>query len=159
MNQLQNGHKLRDLTAFLTQTLGNKIAKRLSSEMGDIELLINPKFQGTGYDMMVMRYDAEIYVDRFPFNEYDPAVLLANVAAWLMDNDTDRDRFEALSDPQVDITIEDETSAEVIINLFFEEDVKVVEDPKGKIIWRGKTWAIAPYVVNTATRLIDVTHD
>lgn len=48
MNQYQEGYKLRDLKAFLKQVVGDKIAKRMDCEMGSVQLMLNPKFQGQG---------------------------------------------------------------------------------------------------------------
>lgn len=154
--QYEAGYKLRDLKAFIETCVGNQIAKRLQCEMSDISLSLNSRHMGQGMDLLLMRYQGEFYFDRFPFRDYSPAVLFCNVGAWLMDNDTERDDGEPLADPEVDVVLEDEHSAEVIITVDFEEPVRVIDDENGPIYWRGKTWRIEEYEIWVAKSLRDV---
>ncbi len=153
MNQYQEGYKLRDLKAFLKQVVGDKIAKRMDCEMGSVQLMLNPKFQGQGYDLLYQRYVAEFLFDKFPFKEYSPAVLFSNVGAWLMDNDKEREQFRELGDPEIEVVIEDESNAEVLISIEFDEAIKVTEDPNGQIYWKGKRWKIEEYDVYVAKKV------
>ncbi|PFG55738.1 tail completion protein R (GpR) [Vibrio sp. ES.051] len=155
--QYQAGYKLRDLSAFLTAVVGDKIAKRMECEMGKVELKLETKHMGHGFDLIYQRYVADFYFDKFPFKEYDPAVLFANVGAWLMDNDVDRFRIEELADPDVDIVLEDEKNAEVLISVMFEEPVKVIEHPEGPIYWNSRRWKIEEYEIWQAQRLSNIT--
>ncbi|MEZ9233251.1 phage tail protein [Vibrio amylolyticus] len=157
--QYQAGYKLRDLKAFISTTLGEKVAKLMTTEMHEIELVLSPNFMGNGsFEIMTQRYKAELYFDRFPYQDYSPAVLFANVAAWLMDNDTSREEnLSELPDPEIEIVLEDNNkSAEVIIEVMLEEPVKVIEDPQGPIYWRGKQYRIEEHDIWTATKLTDV---
>jgi len=156
--QYQAGYKLRDMKAFIEERVGTKVAKRMSAEMQDIELKLTPKFMGNGsFQMMLQRYKAEFYFDRFPYQEQSPAVLFANIGAWLMDNDEDREQqLSELSDPDIEVVIEDASRAELIIEVMFEEPVKVIEDPQGPIYWGGKQYRLEEYDIWTATKLRDV---
>ncbi|WP_375750942.1 phage tail protein [Vibrio sp. HN007] len=154
--QYQAGYKLRDLKAHIAACVGKHIAKGLDAEMLDVELILTPKHMGHGMNMMNQRYVAEFYFDRFPFKKYDPAVLFANVGGWLMDNDGEREENDNLDDPEIEVVIEDEDSAEIIINVHFEEPVKVVENLNGDIHWRGKRWSIEQYEIWVAENLTDV---
>ncbi|NVJ61823.1 MAG: phage tail protein [Gammaproteobacteria bacterium] len=156
--QYQAGYKLRDLKAFIEERVGDKVAKRMSAEMGEIELVLSPKFMGNGsFQLMIQRYKAEFYFDRFPYKEQSPAVLFANVGGWLMDNDEDREQqLSELRDPEIEVVLEDDNSAEIIIEVMFEEPVKVIEDPNGPIYWSGKQYRIEEYDIWTATKLKDV---
>ncbi|KKD01390.1 phage tail protein [Photobacterium halotolerans] len=157
MTQYQAGYKLRDLKAHISQCVGEPIAKHLSAEMSNIELELSPRHMGHGVVLAYQRYTAEFYFDRFPFRKYDPAVLFANVAAWLMDNDSERDQHrQELGDPSIDVVMEDEHSAEVIIEVTFEEPINLIEDDTGGVFWQGKRWRIAEYEVWVAERLRDV---
>ncbi|WP_430469022.1 hypothetical protein [Vibrio alginolyticus] len=71
--QYQAGYKLRDLNAFLISVVGDKIAKRMECEMGKVELKLETKHMGHGFDLLYQRYVADFYFDKFPFKEYDPA--------------------------------------------------------------------------------------
>ncbi|OCH66712.1 hypothetical protein A6E00_23460 [Vibrio diabolicus] len=154
--QYQAGYKLRDLNEFLISVVGDKIAKRMECEMGKVELKLETKHMGHGFDLLYQRYVADFYFDKFPFKEYDPAVLFANVGAWLMDNDSDRFRIEDLDDPYVDVVLEDEKNAEVLVSVMFEEPVKVAADPDGPIYWNGQRWKIEEYEIWQAERLSHV---
>lgn len=154
--QYQAGYKLRDLKTFLDAVLGQKMAKGLEVEMTNIELILTPKNMGHGFVIMNQRYMAEIYIDRLPFNKYNPAVLFANVGAWLMDNDSQREDNDNLDDPEIEVTIDDEDSAEILINVHFEEPVKIIENPEGDIYWRNKRWSIEEYEIWVAKKLVDV---
>jgi hypothetical protein len=152
--QYQAGYKMRDLKAHIEQCVGKPIASKLDAEMSEIELLLTPKHMGRGMNIAYQRYMAEFYFDRFPFKKYDPAVLFANVAAWLMDNDDEREQqLGELKDPDIEVIIEDENSAEVLIQVRFEEPIKVVEDSEGPIYWMGKQWRIEEYEIWVAERL------
>lgn len=154
--QYETGYKFRDLKAFIETCIGDQIATCLKCKMRDITLSLNSFHMGQGMDLLLMRYQAEFYFDRFPFREYSPAVLFCNVAAWLMDNDIERDDGEPLADPNVDVVLEDENSAEVIITVDFEEPVRVIVDENGPIYWRGQQWSIEGYEIWVAKKLRDV---
>ncbi|MGF1696558.1 phage tail protein [Vibrio kyushuensis] len=158
ITQYEEGYKLRDLTEFLKARLGERISKRLTAEMTNVQLILTPKNMGNQcMQLMIQRYTAELYIERLPFQQYSPAILFANVAAWLMDNDQDRDeQLSDLGDPETDVNISDSDSAEVLIEIVFEEPVKVIEDPQGPIHWRGKQYRIEEYDIWTATKLRDV---
>lgn len=143
--QFQQGYMLRLLSEYLKEKLGGAICKRMTAEMGRTELQLTTKNMGQGLNIMVMTYDAEIHFETFPFKKFDPATLYAILGAWLMDYDS-RDEYE-LADPDVQIAIEDENNAELLITVEFREPIMVVEDPDGLIELRGKTYKIAPYEI------------
>ncbi len=74
-----------------------------------------------------------------------------------MDNDADReDQLGELKDPVIDVVVEDEDSAEVLIQVNFEEPIKLVEAESGLIYWQNKRWNIEEYPVWVAENLLDV---
>lgn len=151
------GHKMQALRAHIEMCLGKQIAQRLDAEMSNIELTLTPRNMGNGIDIAQQRYLAEFQIDRLPFKKYDPAVLFANVAAWLMDYDEERDnQLGELKDPEIEVVIEDENSAEVLIQVMFEEPIKIEEAAEGDIYWMGKRWKIADYQIWVAENLRDV---
>lgn len=139
------GYMLKALNDYLTKKLGSAISKKMTTEMGRSELQLTTKNMGQGLNLMVMTYDAEFYWERFPFKKFGVATLYALLGAWLMDYDN-RDEYD-LSDPEVDVTIEDESNAELLITVEFREPIMVVEDPDGLIELSGKTYKIAPYEI------------
>ena len=150
--QYKSGYKLRDLKAFIEKVVGKRIATRMECEMDSVSLKLTTKHMGNGFDLMHQQYVAEFLFEKFPHTQYDPAVLFANIGAWLMDNDSDRDEFDELGDPEVDVVIEDETSAEILITIAFDEPVKIVEDKDGLVYWRGKRWSIQEYDIYIAEK-------
>ncbi|TQP89053.1 hypothetical protein FLL74_06770 [Vibrio cholerae] len=151
------GYKMQALKAHIEMCVGKHIAQRLDAEMGNIELILTPRHMGNGIEICQQRYLAEFQIDRLPFKKYDPAVLFANVAAWLMDNDTDReDQLGELKDPVIEVVVEDEDSAEVLIQVNFEEPIKLVEAENGNVFWQNKRWNIEEYPVWVAENLLDV---
>lgn len=151
------GYKMQALRAHIEMCLGKQIAQRLDAEMSNIELTLTPRNMGNGIDIAQQRYLAEFQIDRLPFKKYDPAVLFANVAAWLMDYDEERDnQLGELKDPEIEVVIEDENSAEVLIQVMFEEPIKIEEAAEGDIYWMGKRWEIADYQIWVAEKLRDV---
>ncbi|APF80478.1 TPA: hypothetical protein I7D81_001241 [Vibrio cholerae] len=150
------GYKMQALKAHIEMCVGKHIAQRLDAEMGDIELILSPKHQGNGMDIANQRYSAEFLIERLPFQKYDPAVLFANVAAWLMDNDPDREDLRELKDPEIGVVIDDENSADVLIQVTFEEPIKLIEDENGNVFWQKKRWKIEEYPVWVAENLLDV---
>lgn len=154
--QYQAGYKMRALRKHIEECVGKQIAQRLEAEMTDISLRLSPKNMGNGFNLMQQKYRAEFYFDRFPFKKYDPAVLFANIGAWILDYDSERQDTDELGDPDIDVVIEDENSAEVLVIIEFEEDVKIIECESGDIKWRGKSWKIAEYEIWVAENLKDV---
>ncbi|CAH8196992.1 phage tail protein [Vibrio aestuarianus] len=153
--EYQAGYKFRELKAHIEQCVGKSIAKRLQTEMVELELVMGAKNQGHGFDLFTQIYEAEFYFDRFPFDEYKPATLFANFIAWLMDNDESREDKE-IPDPEVSITVQSQNEAIIVVTVPFEEPVKIIEDENGDISWRGKMWRIEEYQIDVATKLKDV---
>lgn len=139
------GYMLKALNEFLERKLGRAISKKMTAEMGRSELQLTTKNMGQGLNLLVMIYDAEFYFERFPFKKFSTATLYAMLGAWLMDNDN-RDEYD-LADPEVEVTIEDENNAELLITVEFREPIMVVEDPDGLIELGGKNYIIAPYEI------------
>lgn len=147
--QYQQGYMLRRLAEYLKEKLGKGICKKMSTEMGATELQLTTKNMGTsgqGMNIMVMQYDCNITFEDFPFYKFDPAVLYALVGTWLMEHDDTRDDFD-LPDPDVEIVVEDNDTAEIDFSIEFREPIMVVEDPNGLIEYRGKKYKIAPYEI------------
>lgn len=151
------GYLLQTLTAHLLTVLPKKCHKLVESWMDGAELQLTPKHHGLGFDLGLMEYEAVVSIERFPFREVNPAIVMASVMAWLQDNDPYRERYE-LDDPQFDVEPESEQVATVEIQLQFIEPITVIAKTDGPIAWRGKQYDIAPYDVWVAERFaMDVT--
>lgn len=105
------------------------------------------KETGDGLQVCRFEYTAVVTLDGFAG---DPALLLAVLTTWVMENDPDRERYN-LAAPQVDLVVRDDTLSDVDISLVFVETVSIVPDPEGPITYRGQRWAIGEPVIFEAT--------
>ncbi|QMV16661.1 phage tail protein [Vibrio spartinae] len=153
MAQYEAGDKLRELKTFITTCVGDEIAQTLTTQMKNISLSLDSQFLGNGCQLLRMRYHARLVFNHFPHLTYSPAVLFANVGAWLMDHDSERETAAILANPVIEMTTVDETYSTIIIEIEFEEPVSVTEDTAGPIYWRGKQWRIDAYEIWVAETL------
>ncbi len=117
------------------------------AELGTLEL--SGRNLGAGVEICRFQYNGVLWVRRYPGDGSD---LLALVAAWLRDNDPERDDL-GLDDPDVNVELNDPFSADVDISIRFEEPVEITPDPRGNIPWGGRLWRVADAGVDVAERL------
>lgn len=102
-----------------------------------------------GVEVGRFKYDAVIQIERYPGDAYH---LLALVSAWLTDNDPDRNDLE-LADPEVDISVNDDRTADVDLSVEFEESLSIIPDDDGPIRFNGRMWAVADVPVDVAEQV------
>lgn len=102
--------------------------------------------KGNGLHVCRFQYTGVVTLDAFSGSE---DLLLAVLTTWVMDNDTNRDRDD-LEPPQIDLTIRDDSTADVDISLVFIEDITIVPDAAGPITYRGQQWALGKPDIFTA---------
>ncbi|MCG7499368.1 phage tail protein [Vibrio sp. Of7-15] len=146
LNQAQAGYMLQLLNLHLSNTTDARLHQHMECWMEDVELTLAPKHQGHGMDIGFMRYNAVFSFERFPFKKQSPAVVMANVMAWLDDHDEYFEKFE-LAKPSFDIEPESDDTVVMTIEVELMERLSVVEAPDGEIHWRNKRWTNAPYDV------------
>lgn len=149
--QSEMGYLLQTLTAHLLTVIPKNCHSLLESWMDGAELQLTPKHQGLGVDLGMMEYEAVISIERFPFREFEPAIVMASVMAWLQSNDPYREPYE-LEDPRFKVEPESDKTANVEIDIQFIEPVTLVEEAKGVIHWHGKQYNLAEYEVWVAER-------
>lgn len=149
-SQTQAGYYLQGLVSHLNSVIPKRQHKLIECWMEDIEIMIGSKNQGQGSDIGFISYSAQFTFERFPFKDIDPAMIIANVIAWLEDNDQHRERFE-LNDPSFDIDAESDKTVSLALDIEFIEPLMVVPDENGNILWHGQKWSLAPYEIWTAT--------
>lgn len=141
------GYFLHALHQALLDVLPAKYHHLFDSRMEDGGLLLEPKNMGpTGSNVAYLTYRAVYTLEGLPFHECDPAVLLATVAAWLQDNDPERERFE-LPNPKYSNDRADEYTADLEIQVTFVEPLRLCPDEKGPVLWGGQYWAVEPYEI------------
>jgi hypothetical protein len=104
---------------------------------------------GQGVEVGVFKYDAVIQIERYPGDAYH---LLAVISAWLADHDGGREDA-GLADPEVDISLNDDRTADVDLSVEFEERLEIVPTQDGPIAFDGRTWAVAETPIDVAESL------
>lgn len=150
ISQTQAGYYLQGLTQHLNSVLPKRQHKFIECWMEGVELMLGAKHQGQGCEIGLISYSAQFSFERFPFKEIDPAIVMANVIAWIDDNDKHRETYE-LNDPSFDVEAESDCTVLMTLEVEFIEPLMVVPDERGQILWHGKRWALAPYAIWTAT--------
>lgn len=145
-SQLQAGFMLQGLNQHLSQAIPERLHKYFECWMEDVELTLQPKDQGLGSDIGYMQYTAVFSFEQFPFKKVHPSTVMINVLAWLDDNDELREKFD-LAEPRFDIEPESDDTVIMTLEVELIEQLMVIEDPNGDIVWRGKRWINAPYEI------------
>lgn len=145
-SQAQAGYMMQGLTQHIKSMLPKNVHHHMDVWMEDLQAHMTPINQGLGFDIGFIEYSAEFRFERFPFKKVDPAIVIAGVMAWLMDNDHRRDEYE-LDDPSFDIEPESDDTVIMTMELDFIEPLKVIEDDQGPILWNGKRFKLAPYEI------------
>ncbi|WP_331352584.1 phage tail protein [Cellvibrio sp. UBA7671] len=107
------------------------------------------KREGNGYVICRFRYDAVFDVERY---SQDASDFLVMVSIWLMENDGKRTEQD-LPMPEWDVTPLDDSTTDVQVKISFDEDITIVPDDSGKILYRGNRYSVAPAVITDASKV------
>lgn len=107
------------------------------------------KRHGNGFVISRFRYDAVLSVERY---SQSADLFLALLSVWLMDNDCERDQLE-LPMPEVDVTALDDQLVDLEVKITFDEQVMIVPDDEGQIVFNGNRYSIAPAVITDANKV------
>lgn len=106
---------------------------------------------GLGQQIGIVKYEAVLSWERFPFSRMDPINVYALVSVWLEEHsDPLRDQLELKNEPETDIELLDDDNAIFAISVEVAEIVSLIEDPKGMIPYRGKRWRVDSVPIWTA---------
>jgi len=116
---------------------------------------LNPtgRDRGTGFEIGRFKYDAVISIERFPAKLAE--MLLSVLLIWISENDPERDEL-GLSEPDIDITPEDEGSVTVEISIEFDEALTIIRDSSGSIEYDGALWSVGDIEINVAENLYGI---
>jgi len=145
--------QLEDLTAFFQQNVPARAMQSFDSVLDEMEFIPAAKDLGLEqYRQAVIRYDAVLSWQRFPFRLCPPQLLMSLLAAWL--DDADRELLDEIgvteADPQWDVTVEDEETATVVLTVPMAEELVIKQDENGAIPWRGERWSLVNAEIWTA---------
>jgi len=143
MSEPENKTQLQMLTKFLLTSLSPVIkANNIDAwqERGTLILSGEDRGQG-GYQIAKWKHNAVIVIEKFPHRKVNPYSLLAMVAAYLIDSGWDRDRFD-LSDPELDLDAVSKDDVTVIIELPLIDDIEIIVDENGPVIFDGQRYRV-----------------
>lgn len=136
--------KLQQLTDFLKKNLPDGVCTvEFSSEMDSIQFITAQRDLGNGqYQMHIQQYSAVIAWGRFPYKKVDPRYIGILIDAWLNENDDIDDLQLDLDRPSMNVDVNDEHQAVVIVELQLAESVTMREDKNGIVPMDGKRWTL-----------------
>lgn len=145
--------QLDDLTRFLRQHMPKRVMQDFDSQMDGIEFIPAQRDMGMGqYRLSVMKYDAVLTWERYPYREHDPQIMMALILVWR--EAAERGLFEevGIDDqmPDIDIDLIDEGCAIVVVTLPMVEAITLIEDEKGEIPFDGQRWRLDAPAIWTA---------
>ncbi|MFS7361454.1 phage tail protein [Rahnella inusitata] len=147
--------QLDSLTAFLKGCVPKRAMQSFTSEMTSLKTIPAGKSMGMEQERLsVIRYDAELIWERFPFRECDPRLMMALLEVWLASDSAERELFSQVgitnADPDWDIELIDEETAIVTVTVPMAEQLIIVPDDKGAIPYQGKQYRLADAEIWTA---------
>lgn len=145
--------QLENLTAFFTDNVPARAMRSFSSVTDEMACIEAAKDFGLGqYRQAVIRYDAVLTWERFPYRLYPPQLLMSLMLAWL--DDADRQLLEDIgiteTDPQWDVSVADEETADIVLTVPMADELVIQEDENGPIPWQGKRWSLVEPEIWTA---------
>ncbi|MBD9643612.1 phage tail protein [Pantoea sp. PNT02] len=152
---MSDNSQLDSLTGFLNEFMPARAMQSFTSEMANLKTIPAAKELGLGQvRLSVIRYDAELIWERFPYRECDPRLLMALLEVWLAAGEEKRELFGRVgitnADPDWDIELIDEETAIVAVTVPMAEALIIVPDEAGNIPYQGGRYRLANAEIWTA---------
>lgn len=152
---MSDNSQLDSLTGFLNEFMPARAMQSFTSEMANLKTIPAAKELGLGQvRLSVIRYDAELMWERFPFRECDPRLLMALIEVWLAQDSAERELFSQIgitsADPDWDIELIDEENAIVTVTVPMAESLVIVPDDSGPVPYQGARYRLADPEIWTA---------
>lgn len=152
---MSDNSQLDSLTGFLNEFMPARAMQSFTSEMANLKMIPAAKELGLGQvRLSVIRYDAELIWERFPYRECDPRLLMALLEVWLAAGEEKRELFGHVgitnADPDWDIELIDEETAIVAVTVPMAEALIIVPDEAGNIPYQGGRYRLADAEIWTA---------
>ncbi len=133
--------ELESLTAFITANLPARAMQMFSSTLDDCEIIRNPKGLGLGQKRIgVLRYNATLSWDNFPYRECSPGLVYALVLTWLSEHANDLHDELKLPDPTVDPEFDDEGSCILQVVVAVADEIILKPSDTGPEPSKGLPW-------------------
>ncbi|MBH2951944.1 phage tail protein [Serratia marcescens] len=143
--------ELESLTAFITANLPERAMQMFQSAMDDCEIIRNAKGLGLGQKRIgVLRYNATLSWDNFPYRECSPGLVYALVLTWLSEHANALNDELKLPDPTVDPEFDDEGSCILQVVVAVADEIILKPSDTGAVPSKGQRWDVVYPEVWTA---------
>jgi hypothetical protein len=154
---MSQASQLQQLTEFLLTSMQPYVtANSIDAWQEGGTLILSGEDLGTGYQVAKWKHRAVIAIENFPHQQVAPYNLLAMLAAFLIDSGWPRDEY-GLEDPTLDIDIISSDNATVIIEVELLDDIDLIPDATGPVLFNGARFSVALVNVNVAETVDVVT--
>lgn len=145
--------QIESLTGFIRANMPPRAMQSFTSEMESLKTIPAAKDKGLGQvRLSVIRYDAALLWERFPYRECDPRQVMALLEVWLAAEP--RELFSQVgitsADPDWDIELIDEETAIVTVTVPMVEELIIVPDENGPVPYEGGRYRLADADIWTA---------
>ncbi|WP_158175023.1 phage tail protein [Grimontia hollisae] len=142
--------KLQHLTEYVVKVLNTRVLdNNIDAWQENAKIVINGDDRGHGIRIAEWQYNAVVSIEGYPHHLLDPRYLLAAVACWISEFDTERADLE-LQDPTLAIDILDDDTVDVTIELELSEPIEMIPDPNGLIVFQGETYRVQTVPIDVA---------
>ena len=131
--------QLTALTSFLLN-LNLFAAEQLESFVDDLTIMPACRSAVAGQIVLCeMDYTAAFYIERYPHATHRAELLVAQISAWLLQNDSNR-HFGFQFPVVVDVL--DDSTADLEIRIPFHEVVTATEHPSGELLFNSQRYTL-----------------
>ncbi|HEY3982679.1 phage tail protein [Cedecea sp.] len=145
--------QLESLTALFRENVPARVMQGFSSFLDEMKFIPATRDMGLGqYRQAIIRYDALLTWERFPFRLVPPQLLMSLLAAWLDEASQSLldDIGQSESEPDWDVSVETEETATIVLTVPMAEELVIKRDKNGAIPWQGERWSLVEPEVWTA---------
>ena len=144
---------LDSLTDFFAENVPKRAQLSFDSQVDGMQVISAAKNLGNDqHRLSVVRYDALISWERFPFRLVAPQLLIALLEVWLDEVASPLldESGIANTDAQWDVTLEDAETATVVLTIPLADELVIKPDENGDIPYRGERWSLVDPEIWTA---------
>ncbi|QDL30875.1 phage tail protein [Serratia liquefaciens] len=143
--------ELESLTAFITANLPPRAMQMFLPTMENGEIIRSAKGLGLGQKRIgVLRYDAVLSWDNFPYRECSPGLVYALVLTWLSEHANALNDELKLPDPTVDPEYDDDGSCILQVVVAVADEIILKPSDTGAVPSKGQRWDVVYPEVWTA---------
>ena len=145
--------QLDSLTGFFAANVPKRAQLNFDSQIDGMQVISAAKDLGNDqYRLSVLRYEAQLSWQGFPFRITAPQLLIALLEVWLDEVASPLlDEFGiANTDADWDVVIEDAKTATVVLTIPLVDELVIKPDENGDIPYRGERWSLVEPEIWTA---------